>query len=578
VWEDSLYFRQQSFRSYESPFGDRLTEVKIMITRILTPFVLLALAASAQVYKADIAKDLGEANASYQKLSVDAKKIDCTDSANAAKITADTDLGDFCQELSNIVNPFVGAQRFSGYIAGQRTQFLQFLASAAESRLDVQNGASASGSGTTSAIVRGGISDVLGLALENGAVTQSVSGSTLTLNGNALSLARFIKGESPFSECDYGSALSPDAISGCGRGAAFLNNLSGSAALNLSNPTTQTVTGAVTGASGATASTPSASALVQNSASHLTSFTVRYQLYSSLDLRSKTYQAAWKTAVQQKDLDDLAGKANTALDAWVGNADSAPIYEAWLLKARKSIQSLVKGGAKPADVAAEVARQWDDLYAQFGQLGITVDGLQAFQNASNAYLQARNVALAKVRQSLANSLSLEYTYSRPPNQPRISTVRLAYTLHPSSSGNSGDSALTFNLAGDLYDSPPPGTGAFKDLQAAIQLDHHFGSVVGSLGAYYQYQNQPAALQIGPGNLAPGTNIVLPSTAATLLAPKGNMIVAQALVTLPLKNGTKLPAGVTWSNRTELIKANEVRGHIGFNFDWSSLILNSQAKK
>jgi hypothetical protein len=37
-----------------------------------------------------------------------------------------------------------------------------------------------------------------------------------------------------------------------------------------------------------------------------------------------------------------------------------------------------------------------------------------------------------------------------------------------------------------------------------------------------------------------------------------------------KFAAKIPFGVTWSNRTELIKANEVRGHIGFTFDWDSL--------
>jgi hypothetical protein len=71
--------------------------------------------------------------------------------------------------------------------------------------------------------------------------------------------------------------------------------------------------------------------------------------------------------------------------------------------------------------------------------------------------------------------------------------------------------------------------------------------------------------------------MLNGTAATLLAPKGNIVVAQAMVTFPLKSGTKLPVGVTWSNRTDLLKGNELRGHVGFNFDWSSLLLGGQAK-
>jgi hypothetical protein len=78
-------------------------------------------------------------------------------------------------------------------------------------------------------------------------------------------------------------------------------------------------------------------------------------------------------------------------------------------------------------------------------------------------------------------------------------------------------------------------------------------------------------------LAPNTNIVLPGSAATPLAPKGNMVVAQAMATFGLKSGFRIPVGITWSNRTDLIKGNEVRGHVGFNFDWSSLLLSGQSK-
>jgi hypothetical protein len=39
-------------------------------------------------------------------------------------------------------------------------------------------------------------------------------------------------------------------------------------------------------------------------------------------------------------------------------------------------------------------------------------------------------------------------------------------------------------------------------------DHHFGTTIATLAAYYRYQNSAAALTIGSGNLAPGTNIML----------------------------------------------------------------------
>ena len=101
--------------------------------------------------------------------------------------------------------------------------------------------------------------------------------------------------------------------------------------------------------------------------------------------------------------------------------------------------------------------------------------------------------------------------------------------------------------------------------------------MGTLAGYYQYQSSASAIMIGSGNLAPGTDIMLPGTAATLLAPKGHIWVVEGLLTFATKAGN-IPVGVTWSNRTELINAQEVRGHVGFNFDFSTLFAGSQSTK
>ncbi len=59
------------------------------------------------------------------------------------------------------------------------------LASVIEAeRIDKQVGSSSSSSGTTSLTSNGSVPDLLGLAVENGALTQSVSGTTVTFRGN----------------------------------------------------------------------------------------------------------------------------------------------------------------------------------------------------------------------------------------------------------------------------------------------------------------------------------------------------------------------------------------------------------
>jgi hypothetical protein len=528
----------------------------------------------------------------YQQLSEADKKSSC-DTANRSD-----GLTIFCDFLADLLSPKSSPVAFAYYVVNKENPnnrlsesgILSFLASVAESRLDTQNAASTGSSGTTSVAERSGISDVLSAALESGAVTQTVNGSSLTLQGNALSLYRFVGHQDVFQYCSYDQ---PDCE---GPFQTFLNKLSGSATLSLSNASTNTATGMV--ANPTTGTQTSAAALIQGSASHLTGFTVRFQPINKLDLRSKTYLDAWKTAFSDPSLVTAAqNELKTFNFTWFA-IGGQPDHE-WILTAMSNLFGLVTKSSSEKDFQSALGKavtdEWDKRIPAWKTGGMKVEDLQAFVKAVSAYLQTRDAAINAVRQKQATGLTFEYAFARPANQPQTSTARLIYTFHPgilaadtatpaagatkttTTVTKTNDSAITLNFAAEMYDSPPPGTGALRDLQGALQLDRHFGTAIATLAAYYQYQNQPAALQIGAGNLAPGTNIQLNGTAATLLAPKGNIVVAQAMVTFALKSGTKLPLGVTWSNRTELIKGNELRGHVGFNFDWSSLLLSGQSK-
>ena len=582
----------------------------------ISPFAyLLAVAAtlSAQSHpgktsdQSNTSKVSTQFNPSIQIQAVRDKfaSLSANDKAAPCAAGASKDVLIYCGNLNALFNPTSLEVAFASYVVSKTDgSFLKagiesYLASAADSRIDTQNGASSSGSGTTSVVERSGISDVLGVALEAGAVTQTISGGSLTLQGNALSLYRFLIGREVFQYCPEGKANCKGELQ------PFLNRISGSATLGLSNTSTQTATGTVanSGASSGGTSQPSTAALIQNSASHLTGFTVRYQAVNTLDLRSQEYVEAWKKAITDSSLTGLAEAANNT-HAFDFFHPEQPDDANWLKQTLATVRGLVekqagvkdpkKAKANDEALVAAITEAWDAQISKWTSQGMSIDTLKQFLQAANAYLQARDAAINKVRQSLSSGLTFEYDYARPDNQPRVSTARLIYTLHPGtlaadtqSSGakaaaaqqtkSTNDSAITFNFAADMYDNPPPGTSTLRDLQGALQVDHHFGATIATLAGYYQYQHSPSALMIGPGNLAPGTNLVLNGTAATLLAPKGNIVVAQAMVTFALKSGTKLPVGVTWSNRTDLIKGNELRGHVGFNFDWSSLLLGRQAK-
>ena len=95
--------------------------------------------------------------------------------------------------------------------------------------------------------------------------------------------------------------------------------------------------------------------------------------------------------------------------------------------------------------------------------------------------------------------------------------------------------FTFNGAAEWYDSVPAGVkvGRLRDVQVAAQVDRQLGLVpkLGpatlTLAFYYQWMKDSALISIPAGNLAPGTSIVLPGEASTLLAATGPIDIAQA---------------------------------------------------
>jgi hypothetical protein len=123
----------------------------------------------------------------------------------------------------------------------------------------------------------------------------------------------------------------------------------------------------------------------------------------------------------------------------------------------------------------------------------------------------------------------------------MSNVRLIVSHQPSKA----PLLFTANFAVEWYDTVPTGLkqGRLRDVQAAAQVDRRLGNIPNlgtatlTLAYYYQWMKDNALITIPAGNTAPGTGIVLPGAASTLLATKGNIDIFQAKVTVPIKGGT-----------------------------------------
>ncbi len=198
--------------------------------------------------------------------------------------------------------------------------------------------------------------------------------------------------------------------------------------------------------------------------------------------------------------------------------------------------------------------------------------VQRAQNAVLASFAQRDAILQKLQ---SKNFSTEFNSRHPLGQPSMSNVRLIVSHQPSKA----PLLFTANFAVEWYDAVPTGVkqGRLRDLQAAVQADRRLGDIpkLGpatlTLAYYYQWMKDNALITIPAGNTAPGTGIVLPGAASTLLATKGNIDIFQAKVTVPIKGGTvKVPISFTWSNRTELINESEKRGQIGLTLDLDSI--------
>jgi hypothetical protein len=145
----------------------------------------------------------------------------CDDPARAAHPQLDT----YCSLVANLLDPKLTSVYFALFATQDESLLSSFLSSVADSNLGTHLGSIVSSPGTTNVAERSGYSSVLALSLQSGAVTQSVSGNTLTLQANSLSLYRLLANQYVFQYCPGGG------MDCQGAWASFLNRISGSGVL-----------------------------------------------------------------------------------------------------------------------------------------------------------------------------------------------------------------------------------------------------------------------------------------------------------------------------------------------------------
>lgn len=463
----------------------------------------------------------------------------------------------FAQALSRIINTRQNKSAFAEVV--QRIE---------SSRTDKQSGAGVGGAGSTSAVSQGAVAKTLSVATEYGALTQSVSGQVVTIQGNLAGIPSALVRNNVFPYCvgedrKNGYCVSSSMLS-------ILRRLSFTASFDASRDS-QTLNGTATGtaASGSGSAQP---VTFTGQKRELTSFSARLELWNTRDETSKAFQDAWKAKVAAA-LDTPSADLLAAGIALVKDVGDTNWNEQWT---NDSVKALIAARNDRATFVAALNQAMDNLATQ-ATVAFEGGSVGAALAAYNRFFLAQDELIDTLAKSTV--VALVYTDSRPLGQTPVNNLKLIIDKPLTTQAK-----LTFNGGFDFYgatpQSPNLSLSRFRDAQVGLEVDTGLmggksisGPATLSVAGYYQYQHSPVLLDVSGTSPLPGITFTgLPSNATTVFASTGSIWLVQAKLTLaPPGKSVKVPISVTYSNKTELIDKPTWRAQIGISYDFDSLM-------
>ena len=432
--------------------------------------------------------------------------------------------------------------------------------------------------GATSVVGKPAAPSILSAALESGAVTRSTQAAVNTYRVNTLAAYRFLSGtKSPDCSALWLLCKTDDANP--------LRGISVSLSLDTSRKDRALPPG----------TTPGVPAAFLKAASQISNVGVRYELYHRLGTASKDFQTAWDKA--NEGLRDKAGVLSQTGAAAFGPFVTKTEYRDTKIAAASRLGGMDTGN--PQALARAWRQEMESFYQLWASSQLPPAQFTSFRTALNDF---RTEQAKLVRNTLYRKVaSVEYNYEKPADQATLSTVRLLIDTPLGAKPTDEQTAaaavqgkdttpvasLTFNFAATFYNEIPTGirAGKWRDAQGSIQLERKLpelalfgGKSSFTLSGYFQYMKENAILQFNSDARTPLVDIPLPKSAQELLNTKGLIGIFQAGLSVPLgQSGVSMPFAITWANRTELIKANDVRGQFGLTFDLDKLVANALNK-
>ena len=415
-------------------------------------------------------------------------------------------------------------------------------------RIDVQVGPSNGASGSTNLVPSGSVPALLGLAVEYGGLTQSFSGTTVTFRTTPAKLIGALA-----------NAYGPNANPTNDKTLSALQRVSVSVSFDTSRTSSS--------------STNAGSQLLANY-QQLSQATARFLLINDRDpLAAKNWKKirALSVSTPSQDVANLGREL-------MGPMTSLPGFDAALDKAMDAFDKLDKDNPDQDGLK----NAFTTYLAEIQKLTISMPNWQqrvdAYSNARFKLDQQDKNLYKEI--SKAPSLTFEYDFNRPPAvsatpagtgmppstssvmSPDLSTASLVYVASVL------ESEYTLNVNANFFNETRAGmSGNFRDLQVGGKWDIPIGHVPsfiarGTLtfsGLYEHLHQKPLGITI--------------SIDDQKVNKPGDIGVFQAKYSIAIgDSGVQIPISVTASNRTELIKENDVRGNIGITFDLDKLLI------
>jgi len=446
-----------------------------------------------------------------------------------------------------------------------------------------QSGSSSGTGGSTNLTSKGLTAKVLSIASEYGALTQSVSNQTTTVQGSVAGIPLVLMDKGYLAECST-RILS---VTPCFSHGVMdqLSRISYSVSF-ATTPSVGTVTGTATGAASGTAQ----QVTVKTSDHSVNQFSFKWVAIRGIvsdTAMAKTAAAISKTGTG-KALVDAQAKL-VALE----NDSNNPKAVAWETNFAQQLLAEIQSGGNSSAAIESVFNKWREagtaMASAFGlpenidqastgpSVPDSVSGAVELAHAYTQYLGAEEDQGLSAIIAQPPILSFEYDDNRSSSQPSDSVFRAIYQQKWT------PLTLTVNGALSIYNSGQsavPGAGRLRDAQFATEAAHSFAlntPLSSSLGVtlsgafYYQYQSSPAILNVTPGAPVDGVTFTgLPSTAAQVYGKTGNIAIGQLKLSVGSGSSVTVPLSVTYSNRTELITSPTWKAQVGVSYDFDSL--------